>query len=1124
MIKKIFLFVLLSIGFSVVAQKKSKEFRSKKITVQKDTIQLDSVSINSFQFKVFTADKKLIDSNQYQIDFSKAELIISREKYPKIVVEYHRFPDFLTKTYTSFDERLIVPNTNNVGKLYSLTTNKKAVDKKLFEGLKTQGFIARGITSGNNQNAVTSSSLDLTIEGKLSDKVGIRANIFDTNIPLQQNGYSQNITDFDRVFVELFSDKWRIKGGDISISNNETYFLNFQKQIAGLEVEATINENTKIGASGAVVRGKFTSFGFTGVENNQGPYKIYGANNESAIVIISGSDNVYVNGVLIERGETKDYVIDYNLAEIRFNTTYPVTNDMRVTVEFQYSDRNYTRFITYDKAEYKTDKFSIAGYFYNENDAKNQPLQQSLTNEQKQILANAGSDVSKMIAPSAFRDEYSVNRIQYKKTIVGSIETFEYSTNENDELYSVVFTNVGVNLGNYTIDKTIAIGTIYKYVGLNLGSYEPIVRLVAPNKFQTMVLNSSYNPSEKTLIKAEISVSNNDTNLFSDDNSKNKGLATYFNWKQNILGKIWKLKSNLFVEYKDANYYTEQGHESVEFLRDWNIVNEIGSKSWIGTELILENQKKGFLSYGFRNLSYKDHFKGTKHLVASKFKLAKTVFNFNSSFLNNESNLDKAKFLRLKTNIEQSFNNSWIGASANIETNDRKNKTTNTLLNLSHRFKEYETYIGLGDSTKIFAKIGFNFRTNDSVKANQFTEINNRKTFFINSKIVQNKRTNLSIYANYRVTENRFKANEKSLNSRIIYNQRFFNNFLVLGTVYETSSGNIARQDYVYVKTEPGQGYYTWIDYNNDGIQQFNEFEVAQFQDQADYLRVALPNLTFLPTQRAKLRQSVTLNALQWNNKSGLKKMLSYFYNQTYLLIDNEQQRVGDSFNFNPFDLDKTKLLGLNFNFRNSLYFKKNQQNYSLIYTYGKSRNKNQFSVGNQENNTFIHQLELQHKLSQFWLLDVKSSVSENKLETQNFVSRNYLIDAKEVQPKFTFLYNKDHRFSVFYNFKKMENKLIEFQQLQQQKIGAEYFFINKKQNQITANVNVFLNDFTGNANSPVGYQMLEGLQTGRNYTWNLLLNQKLNSYLNLNLSYLGRKSEASKTIHTGQVQLKAIF
>jgi len=68
------------------------------------------------------------------------------------------------------------------------------------------------------------------------------------------------------------------------------------------------------------------------------------------------------------------------------------------------------------------------------------------------------------------------------------------------------------------------------------------------------------------------------------------------------------------------------------------------------------------------------------------------------------------------------------------------------------------------------------------------------------------------------------------------------------------------------------------------------------------------------------------------------------------------------------------------------------------------------------------------------------------------------------------------------------------------------------------------LNDFEGEENSPVGYQILEGLKPDENFTWNLLFNQKLNATLNLSLNYFGRKSEESKTIHTGTVQLKALF
>ena len=1121
-----FIFVLFCfVGFSIQSQTFSKDFVSKKFLIKGDTIQIDSVSINSQRFTIFNSQSKLIPFQEYKIDFGKAILIIDSKKYTEIRVEYFRFPDFVTKNYTPFDEKLIVPNSTNTGKLYSLTTNKKVSEIKLFNGLKTKGFITRGITSGNNQNAVTNSALDLEISGKLSKDVTLLANIFDTNIPLQENGYSQNITDFDRIFIEMFSKNWRVKAGDISLENKESYFLNFSKQVSGLQVEANVNKKIKVGASGAIVRGKFNRFNFTAVEGNQGPYKLFGVNNEPAIVIIAGSETVYINGIPIKRGEDKDYTIDYNLAEIEFNTTFPITNDMRILVEFQYSDRNYSRFITYEEASFKSDNFNLSGYFYSENDAKNQPLQQSLTEEQKEVLVNAGNNQDLMISESAFRDEYSENKILYKKILTGATEVFEYSTISTDELYFVTFTSVGQNRGDYTIDKSTAIGTIFKYIGANLGEYSPIIRLVAPTKSQFFIVKSDYNPTEKTRLSTEIAFSNNDANLFSTiDDNQNTALAAKVGWEQILIDKKWQLKSNINHEFVQQNFKTIQRWESVEFNRDWNIVSNNATKNLFQSEFTLQNKKDDFILYRFNNLTYTNIFKGNKHELSSKIKLKNTSFSFDGSLLNNTSSLEDNSFFRAKAKIEHRFTKTWIGSFINFENNDRKNKTTQEFINLSHRFNEYETYLGIGDSTKIFAKIGVNYRNNDSIKLNKFTEVNNRKTVYVNSKIIENKKTNLSVYANYRITENAFQVDEKSLNSKVIFKQRLFNDFLSFGTIYETSSGNIARQDYVYIKTEPGQGFYTWIDYNNDGIQDFNEFEIAQFQDQAEYLRIPKPNLIYIASQRAKWDQSLTLNFGKWATKEGFKKTISHFYNQSFLTIENEKERIGNSFYLNPFDIDENNLIGLNFSFRNSLYFNRNLQKNSFTYTYGSSKNKQQYFIGNQENNIKIHQLNYSHKFSSFWLIDLMTKSSMNTLETENFSNRNYEINVQEIEPKISFLFNKDNRFSVSYHYKKKKNQLQNFEKLQQQKFGLDYFYIDKKKNQISASIQVFLNDFTGNTNTPVAYQMLEGLQAGENYTWNLLFNKKLNSFLNLNLNYLGRKSENSKTIHTGSVQLRAVF
>jgi len=1125
MTKKALALLLFFIGFFAQAQITSSDFRSKKIIVTQDSIRFDSVAINPQKFKILNSQQQIINPTEYQVIYNDAILIINSKKYQEITIEYFRFPNFLTRTYSPFDKRLIVPNNSNTGQLYSLTTNRKATDLKLFDGLKTSGFITRGFTSGNNQSTVTNSSMDLNIEGKLSDKVSIRANIFDTNIPLQENGYSQSITDFERIFIELYSKNWRVKAGDVNLRNQQSYFLNFDKQVAGLEVEANINENTKVSASGAVVRGQFTVYNFVGSEGNQGPYKIFGANNEPNIVIVAGSEKIFINGSEIKRGIDQDYTIDYNIGEVRFNTTFPITNDMRVRIEFQSSNRNYTRFITYEKAEYSGEKFSISGYFYNENDVKSQLIQLSLTDAQKQILADAGNNQNLMIAESAFPDTFDVNKILYRRTTSGAVEIFEYSTNENDELFNVRFTNVGGNQGDYTLSQTLANGNVFSYVGTNLGDYAPITRLIAPEKLQIAIVNSEYKPSDKTSISTELAFSNNDQNLFSNiDNNQNKGVATKLNWEQTIIDNKWKLLSNIDYLFIHKNFNTIQRFQAIEFNRDWNLINPIGNQQQIGLSLTLKNKEDSFLSYSFQQLKFSDNYTGSKHLLNAKMRFDKTYFTINSSLLDNDSQVQENTFLRLKGTVEQSFAKSWVGGFVNIESNDGKVKTTQTSVLTNHQFKEYEGYFGVGDTTKVSAKVGFNYRNNDSIRSNRFTEINNRKTLYLDTKLVQTDKTNLSVYTNYRITENAFTENEKALNSRLVYNQRFFNNFLTIGTLYETSSGNVAQQDFVYIEVEQGQGFYTWIDYNNNGIQEFDEFEVAEFQDQANYLRVPLPNLRFISTQRAKWDQSITLNASQWSNQKGIKKIFSHFYNQFFLSINNEQERIDNSFNLNPFDLSEDEQISLNFNFRNSLYFNRNLQKYSSTYTYGTSENKQQFLIGNQDTDTKLHQFEFQHKVGKFWLVDLIGRLSKSKLETENFVNRNYEIDAIEVQPKISYLYNENNRFSAFYEFNNKENQLLGFEELRQQKIGVEYFYAGKEKSQFNVNFTAFFNDFQGNPNSPVGYQMLEGLQEGTNYTWSFLWNQKLNSFLNLNLNYRGRKSETSKTIHTGSIQLRAVF
>jgi hypothetical protein len=45
----------------------------------------------------------------------------------------------------------------------------------------------------------------------------------------------------------------------------------------------------------------------------------------------------------MERGRSNDYVIDYTQGELTFTSSQVITDDRRITVEFQYSTTQFTR-------------------------------------------------------------------------------------------------------------------------------------------------------------------------------------------------------------------------------------------------------------------------------------------------------------------------------------------------------------------------------------------------------------------------------------------------------------------------------------------------------------------------------------------------------------------------------------------------------------------------------------------------------------------------------------------------------------------------------------------------------------------------------------------------------------
>lgn len=1133
---RLLLFICAVFSWMVTQGQQYENLVSKKVNLA-DTVRFSEKPVLSRKFQVTTDTGTVLPSDLYELSISEGYIVLKNPELLQaewLMIRYLPLPDILTQD-SGLDPDIVLQQDED-NKPIPIGRVRQSTSSNPFSGLDVSGSITRGLRVGNNQNSVVDSELDLRITGKVSEKVQLRASIQDANVPTQQNGYSQRLDEFDQIFIELFGADWLLRGGDLDLVQDDFYFNRFSKRLQGIAGSYTWESDRRYNAqaAGALVRGIFNISRFTGQEGNQGPYKLTGANGELFILIVSGSERVFVNGVPVQRGENEEYIIDYNAGEIRFNPTFPITSEMRISVEYQYSQRNFTRYVAYGRGGATEKKWGVTSFVYAESDAKNQPLQQELTTEQAEILSDAGDDLSRAVAPSARPVDFTENRILYRREIVDGVARFVFSQDPQEELFSVRFTEVGPNQGDYILADAQAIENIYEYVppinGVQQGNFAPVVQLFAPTSLYVAGVKSYYKPSDKSQVNMEISASDSDRNRFSDlDDNDNQGLAAKVVGSYDLLPKSEKkaLIASADLDYIQENYRNVERTYNIEFNRDWNLNMPTGDQTFTRLGLNYSSDTLVDVRYEFQNLRFRESYQGNRHFTQGTFNVSGFRGNFRASALNAEGENLSSLFNRGRLDAVKGFAKKYyVGTRVNYEDNRQRNKATDEFTALSQKFQSYDFYTGVGDSLAVFTEVGYRYRVNDSLRGNNLVRVNNSHNYYVNARPIASDNSDLRVYANYRRlnNENDSIPDEVSINGRIIYQQKLFDRKVLLNTTYETLSGTIAQQDFTFLEVEPGQGNFTWIDYNGDGVQDLNEFEEAPFQDQATFARILLPNQIFLPTHQNKFSQQITLNPISWSSEDGFKKVLSKFWNQTAYLIDRKVQRRGVNFDLNPFNEGDRTQLGLNQNFRNTFFFNRGKQRYTTSYTYLDSQVKNLQSIGSISNTLTQHQFRFVHKVKESYLLNLDAETSINETRSENFDNRNFLIESQLLRPQAGYLFGKSARVDLFYIYQNKENEVNEPASLVQQNLGVSWSFNDEQKYAINGEIKYVFNDFTGNSLSPVGFQILEGLQPGRNLTWSLLVQKKITDYLDLNLSYQGRDSETAETVHTGSVQLRAYF
>ncbi|MDQ2753315.1 MAG: hypothetical protein M3R72_09875, partial [Bacteroidota bacterium] len=568
--------------FALISMAQRSNLRSKKISAKTNVV-LDSLSIvpNSFYIQD-------IDTSFYSVNYINA--IVNWKKQPgkdSVSVIYRVFPLRLNAPVHRFAYDSIRNNFIAEKRPFASSQNNAALFN--FGKLNYNGSFGRSLSVGNTQDAVFNSQLNLQINGIIGDSIEIAAAITDNNIPIQPDGTTQQLNEFDKILLQFKKRGWEVDLGDIDLRRTNAYFLKFYQRLQGISYQQSFNINKKIKddllVSGAIEKGKFARNVLVVGEGNQGPYRLQGNNNELYFVVLAGTEKVFIDGVQMQRGEDADYIINYNTAEITFMPRQMITKDKRVQVEFQYADRNFLNSMLYGSNTISGRKFSVNVSAYSNADAKNSPINQTLSTDQKQFLSNLGDSIQNAYYPVAGTDSFSATKILYKKidTLVNGRHdsVYVYSTNADSAKYNLSFVEVGNNKGNYILAASAANGKVYQWVApqnsVPQGFYEAAAFLVTPKSQQVISVNGEYKLTENTTVSAEVASSKTDVNTFSEkDKNNDVGFAAKLNLVQKQTWKIKEGKALFFVgnagyEIVDKNFRPVERLRAVEFSRDWGL-------------------------------------------------------------------------------------------------------------------------------------------------------------------------------------------------------------------------------------------------------------------------------------------------------------------------------------------------------------------------------------------------------------------------------------------------------------------------------------------------------------------------------------------------------------------------
>ncbi|MCI0706148.1 MAG: hypothetical protein L0Y80_01515, partial [Ignavibacteriae bacterium] len=905
-------------------------------------------------------------------------------------------------------------------------------------------------------------------------------------------------------------------------------------------------------------RGKFNTNEFRGIEGNQGPYQLTGRNGERRLVIVAGSERVFLNGEQMTRGEVHDYTIDYSSGEVVFTSKRLTTNASRITIDFEYTDRQFTRNLLAGGVETSLarDRVRFNARFVQEADDPDAPLDGSLDDEARARLSQSGADRFQASLPGARivgRDSttgFGLGQYVLKDTAVNGnpVSIFVYTPGDSDAIYTVVFSIVDQMPQDSAGYARVGIGH-FRFAGIGQGNYLPIQFLPMPQLQRLIDFNASADLGADLQVTGEYAASHIDLNRFSAlDNNNQQGSAVKFGVsfkprKVEILGvPIGDVDASLSERYVDRRFVSLDRFNEVEFSRNWNLESPANGNEEIREASLAVRPSSGtILSAKYGLLELQDSYRSTRLLSdLSARDSAGNGVQYQREDINSENLIvsEGSQWTRQKGTVEYAV---WaFRPGFRIESEERTLSSfgIDSLRSGSFQFIEIAPRLATRDIGDFSASAEFQFRLEDSArvgaKERAFTSLTQLYAAEFRSTPSFSTQLGLSI-RNTKFTEPfRLRGNPDSDVLLVRSQSRYspFDRAMDATVFYEFANQRAARYERVFLRVPRGTGNYRYKgDLNNNGIPEEDEFELTRFD--GDYVVIFAPGDQLIPVLDLKANFRLRLEPARLLRQADgvIASVLNVVTTETLFRVE-ERSSESDTkqiylLNLNKFLNSQTTLAGTQY-FTQDLHLFEYRADFSTRFRYSQRKSLIQLVSATERSYSVERSVRVRSQLlpeignqTEFTYRTDKVSATAQTPRVRDLIGTALSSD---------FSYRPEPAWELGFRFEvaRVEDRYrapVPVVDVNEQSVRTSYAFLGK--GQLRAEVKreeVVLAQGIQDPTRPFPYEFTNGKVIGKSLLWQIAFDYRFSQHIQMVLQYNGRKEGDHTTVHLGQVEAKVFF